>query len=72
MPIIQKLMDNLQRQYGASEGERVYYAMEASAQGPFAKGNEYHSYHVAWAEKHGLPPISTGKKKPRRARPRRG
>lgn len=67
MPIVQSLMNALTAKYGQVEGENVYYAMEASAKGPFAKGAKYHDLHLAFAEKHGLEPI--GEPAPRRTTP---
>jgi hypothetical protein len=58
MPIVESLMTALVQKYGKVEAENVYYAMEASGKGPFAKGAKYHSLHLAFAEKHGLPPTS--------------
>jgi hypothetical protein len=63
MPIVEKLMDSLVARYGKDKGETVYYAMEAEASGPFGKGNKHHAEHLAWAEKHGVRPITS--KKPR-------
>jgi hypothetical protein len=67
VPIVEKLMNALTAKYGAIEGENVYYSMEASAKGPFAKGARYHDLHLAFAEKHGLEPI--GGPAPRRTSP---
>jgi hypothetical protein len=66
MPVVQGLMSALQERYGAERGKRVYYAMEASGKGPFAKGNKHHDKHVAFAAKHGVTPIERKKKTPRR------
>lgn len=63
MPVVKKLMDNLTAQYGKGKGERIYYAMEAEGKGPFAPGAKHHDLHLAFAEKHGVPPIK-GKKAP--------
>ena len=64
MPVVQSLMDKLVGQYGKDKGERVYYAMEASARGPFAKGAKHHADHVAFAEKNGVAPVEGNKKPP--------
>jgi hypothetical protein len=69
MPIVKALMDNLVKQHGKAEGERIYYAMEASAKGPFAKGAKHHDMHEAFAAKAGVPPLS--KKKPAAPKVRR-
>lgn len=68
MPVVESLMKSLTSKYGVVEGENVYYAMEASARGPFAKGRKYHDLHLAFAERHGLPPIS----EPAKVAPLRG
>lgn len=64
MPIVQTVMDALTKRYGADEGQRVYYAMEAEGKGPFGPNGKYHDLHVAFAQKHGVAPLK-GKKKPR-------
>lgn len=64
MPIVQSLMDKLERTYGKEQAQRVYYSMEATGKGPFAKGAKHHALHVEWAAKNGVPAAS-GKKKPR-------
>jgi hypothetical protein len=64
MPVVQALMDKLVAQYGKDKGERVYYAMEASARGPFAKGAKHHADHEAFAAKAGVAPIAGKKKAP--------
>lgn len=63
MPVVQSLMDNLQRRYGEKEGERIYYAMEAEGKGPFAEGGKYRHLHEQQAARAGVTP-SQGKKKP--------
>lgn len=64
MPIVQALMDKLKAQYGDKEGERVYYAMEASGKGPFAAGAKHRDLHEAFVAKHNLPAeVSAPKKK---------
>lgn len=71
MPVVQSLMDNLVRQYGAAKGRSVYYAMEAEGSGPFAKGGKHHDLHVAFTQRNHVPPIGDrgpGKKKGRQAR----
>lgn len=68
MPVVKALMDKLVEQYGKEKGERVYYAMEASARGPFAKGAKHHADHVAFAEKHGIRPVEGKKKAPAKKR----
>ena len=82
MPIVESLMHALTAKYGKVEGENVYYAMEASAKGPFAKGAKYHDLHLAFAEKHALAPIdetashgkghAPGRRKAQRTRRGRG
>jgi hypothetical protein len=57
MPVVESLMTSLTARYGLVEGENVYYAMEASGRGPFAKGRKYHDLHLTWAEESGVPPI---------------
>lgn len=66
MPVVESLMASLQERYGAERGKRVYYSMEASGKGPFAKGNKHHDKHVAFARDRGLDPIERKKKTPRR------
>lgn len=63
MPIVESLMRELVAKYGKEKGERVYYAMEASGKGPFAKGAKYGKLHEDFAAKHGVRPLE-GKKKP--------
>lgn len=58
MPIVRSLMDALTGRYGLVEGENVYYSLEASGRGPFAKGRKYHDLHLKWAEASGVPPAS--------------
>ena len=74
MPIVKSLMTSLRGRYGAKKGERIYYAMEAEASGPFAPGAKHHDKHKMWAAKNGVEPIMKGKKKaPRpKARGRKG
>jgi hypothetical protein len=55
MPIVESLMDNLVKRYGQARGEQVYYAMEASGEGPFAPGGKYRDLHEAFVARHGLP-----------------
>jgi hypothetical protein len=64
MPIVEKLMSALRKRYGPKEGERVYYAMEAEAKGPFAPGNKYHELHEQWAARMGVQPASRKISKP--------
>jgi hypothetical protein len=71
MPVVAKLMDSLQRQYGAKKGERVYYAMEAEGKGPFSSSGKYHALHQEAAAKAGHPPIEKPGKRKGPA-PRRG
>jgi hypothetical protein len=52
MPVDPKLMASLCKQYGAKAGKSVYYAMENSGRGPFAKGKELNAAHVAFVRKH--------------------
>lgn len=66
MPVVESLMASLTDKYGKVKGERVYYAMEASGKGPFAKGNKHHDKHVKFAKDRGLEPIERKKKTPRR------
>lgn len=62
MPIIETLMNALTARYGRAEGERVYYAMEGEAKGPFGPNGKYHDLHVEWAMRNGVLPIEgTGK-----------
>jgi len=58
MPIVRSLMDALTGRYGLVEGENVYYSLEASGRGPFAKGAKYHALHLKWAEETGVPPAT--------------
>lgn len=66
MPIVTKLMDSLQARYGPSNGERVYYAMEAEGRGPFAPGGKYRNLHEAFAKKHGVAPSHATRSKSKR------
>ena len=61
MPVVKKLMKSLRDRYGVKTGERVYYAMEAEAKGPFAHGNKHHAKHVKVAERLGQKPIKRKK-----------
>lgn len=70
MPIVRSLMDKLVKEYGKERGERVYYAMEASGKGPFAKGAKHHDLHESFAAKHGLPALSGSAK--RKAKTKKG
>jgi hypothetical protein len=72
MPIAKSLMDNLVRQYGKDKGEAIYYSMEAEGSGPFAKGKKHRAMHLAFVEKHGIQPVSKGKKKPPASSKKRG
>lgn len=60
MPVDEKLMASLKTRYGDKRGEGVYYAMEAAGKGPFAPGGALHAQHLAFAEKHGLSPNTSG------------
>lgn len=68
MPVVAALMDKLTGRYGKDRGEKVYYAMEASARGPFAKGAKHYADHVAFAERNGVAPIVKAKRAPARKR----
>lgn len=57
MPIVESLMRSLTARYGLTEGENVYYSLEASGRGPFAKGRKYHDLHLKWAEASGVAPF---------------
>lgn len=68
MPIVQALMADLRKRYGQSEGERVYFAMEAEGKGPFGKNGKYHALHQAFAHRNGIPAIESPGKPKRRGR----
>lgn len=70
MPIVQSLMDNLQKRYGEAEGRNVYYAMEAQGKGPFAPGGKYRHLHEAWAKKNKVRPSSAIRTKKKPAAPK--
>jgi hypothetical protein len=69
MPVVDSLMASLVRQHGEDEGKRIYYAMEAAAQGPFAPGAKHYALHEAWARKNGVAPHT---KRPRPVKRRTG
>lgn len=71
MPVVAELMSKLKARYGEKEGERVYYAMEASGKGPFAPGAKHHALHEAFVAKHHLAPLA-GKRKAPASRGKRG
>lgn len=70
MPIVRSLMTSLKGRYGNKKGERIYYAMEAEASGPFAPGAKHHDKHKAWAARTGVMPITKGKPKKKAPRPK--
>lgn len=73
MPIVQSLMDSLQKTYGPEKGKQVYYAMEGEGSGPFAPGGKYRHLHEAFAKKNGVAPskATRAKKKPATPKGRR-
>ena len=58
MPVVESLMRALTGRYGLVEGENVYYSLQASGRGPFARGRKYHDLHLKWAEETGVPPAT--------------
>lgn len=56
MPVVQSLMESLQKRYGPEKGKSIYYAMEGEGSGPFAPGGKYRHLHERFAERNGVRP----------------
>lgn len=69
MPIIEALMNKLTAKYGQTEGEHVYYALEAEGKGPFGPNGKYRQLHLDFAERNGVTPLTPARRT--RARRRR-
>lgn len=72
MPENKTLYNALVQRYGRKRGEDVYWGMVGEAKGPFEPGGKYHSEHVAWAKREGVPPITAADTKKPPASARRG
>jgi hypothetical protein len=63
-------MDALHQRYGYGRGDVVYFGLMAEAKGPFGPKGKYHSEHLDFAERMGVPGIETAPPKGRRRRKR--